>query len=318
VIVRTPGDDRVIARMRAELGVSAWNVVEIRPDDRHEKVPLATWARTQAATAAIRVDEASGEIELFIARAGTSDGTSETLASPGGGGDDRVLALRATEALRARGLNLDRPRDRAEPGALDLHRAAETPAPERPAANGHDEPPSERRLWIETAAAGLASPGGVGPSMGGWAALRVDLGRLASLSLLGLVPLTQPRVDGAEGTARIRTFLIGAAVDLRMTRPSWEVRGGAGLARSVTAMTGDTAQAGYGNFDDTAASFSPFARSSLHVAISERLYACAGMMVGVTAPRVVIRFGDRDAATWGRPWVLGTLGLELLVFGSRP
>ena len=57
--------------------------------------------------------------------------------------------------------------------------------------------------------------------------------------------------------------------------------------------------------------FTPLARTSLHAGLSPWLRLRAGVAGGVTLPAVRVAFGPREVASWGRPFVVASLALEL-------
>lgn len=115
VIVRVPRDAAVIARIRAELEANEWRVRELGPDSNSARAPLASLMTVANARAALRMQPERAAIELWVASESDAAGSGEVVALPGGELDDALLAVRATEALRARGLRLPR---RAEAGGL--------------------------------------------------------------------------------------------------------------------------------------------------------------------------------------------------------
>ncbi|HKP63158.1 MAG TPA: hypothetical protein VJV78_40755, partial [Polyangiales bacterium] len=106
VIVRVPKDAAVIARIRAELEVNDWRVRELGPDSNSARAPLAGLVTAAGARAALRMQPERPAIELWVASDGDAAGGGEVVSLPGDEHDDSLLAVRATEALRARGLRL--------------------------------------------------------------------------------------------------------------------------------------------------------------------------------------------------------------------
>jgi hypothetical protein len=112
LIVRVARDAAVVARIRAELEANDWNVREIGPDPASARGSLSALATSSRARAVLRMQPERGAIELWVSGEGDAAGSGEVLVVPRGERDDALLALRATEALRARGLRLQR---RSEP-----------------------------------------------------------------------------------------------------------------------------------------------------------------------------------------------------------
>jgi hypothetical protein len=337
LLVRSTGDEHLVARILAELGASGWSVTEVGPDAQLERAPLAELASARGVIAALRVRAADGTIELWIARApGAADGSLETLAAADA--DERVPALRVTEALRARGLSAARPRaapPREEPVAPKPQPEAQKPEPEpraepeaeveiadTPAREDEEvedlalEPetpprplPPLPRMWIELAPAGAISAGGIGPALDAFAGLRYQPATPWSVAVFALVPITSDRVTATEGSARVSTLLAGAGADLHVQSGRFElgVRGGAGAL--FTFMRGD-ARGGFRGVRETVVVAAIFAGPSLHLHLGGGFRLALRALGGVALPRVAVRFAEHDVAHWGRPFGVATLGVE--------
>jgi hypothetical protein len=381
LLVRTRGDARLVRRIRPELDANGWRVLEVGPDPELDAVPLAELAARHSATAAIRVQPARAQVELWMARAlGADGGALETLSVPGPRPNERVLALRVTETLRARWLKLgpattssdsasvsgpapaaaeSTPRkptqaqpaaDRepaaqrdAEPDAPAAPRGRETPpkrertqAPEkRPEADASEaqareaeedeEPEPENaapvaplrvpQLWLELAPALALSPGGVGPGLDVWASARLQLGSDWSLAALAIVPVWSAPMEEPEGSARVRMLMLGGAADYLLGARAWQLSAGLGVASLLSLMSGTT-EPPFDGKDVIVPAVGPFARAALHLDLTGGLRLCARALVGASFPEIRVRFAERDAARWGRPFFVATLGIELPLLGD--
>jgi hypothetical protein len=123
VIVRVHHDAAVIARIRAELEANDWRVRELGPDANSARAPLASLVIAANARAALRMQPERSAIELWVASEGDAAASGEVVALPSDERDEALLAVRATEALRARGLRLPR-RAEAAPVAAGSEAAA--------------------------------------------------------------------------------------------------------------------------------------------------------------------------------------------------
>lgn len=105
MLVRVAGDDRIATRLRAELRSHAWRVIELNPRGDQPQ-SLDTLAANRGATAALRARPRQLAVELWVAPQPGSDGagSDELIVATGVSADAGVLALRVSEALRARGL----------------------------------------------------------------------------------------------------------------------------------------------------------------------------------------------------------------------
>jgi hypothetical protein len=331
LLVRTEGDEPIVLLIRAELRASAWLVVEMGPDPRLAQTRLRDLSASQSAAAAIRVHPEQREIELWVAAArGSTEGTLETLSPEGARSDDRVLALRVTETLRARGLKLDRATEATPPPEPEPPPQPPQPptAKARPSAtaqsasdDGHSSSsqeereievaPATARLALEVAPATAFSAGGLKPSLDGWLALRLRLTRVWSIAGFGLAPFWSERLVGPEGSARISLSMFGGVTDLHLIRSRWELRVGAGVGGVLSLMKG-AAATGFIGADQTVTAVAPFGHVALTYALGTGGFRlCLGTVVGATFPELSVRFAMREAARWGRPFALGSLGIEI-------
>jgi hypothetical protein len=117
----------------------------------------------------------------------------------------------------------------------------------------------------------------------------------------------------------VRTWLAGSALEIEWARPSvLSFRSGAGAGAGVITMTGRGGP-GYRGQDDRVVTFTPFARSSLDVRLGQAVRLRSGVLLGTTLPRVRVAFGPREAASWGAPFVVATMAVELRLFAwDRP
>ena len=104
LVVRVPGDENIVRRLRAELSSYRFRVVELPPAKRAEA--LAQLADERAAHAALRAKPDAMAVEVWVRPSSAGAPTNEELVNAGPGRDATVLAVRVTEAMRARGLAL--------------------------------------------------------------------------------------------------------------------------------------------------------------------------------------------------------------------
>jgi hypothetical protein len=310
LLVRMPGDDGVVQRLRADLQGSQWRIVEIRPDERFEQPSLGASAEHERASAAIRVDARRGVIELWVLR---PDGpVEETIGSSDPQQSEQVLALRGAEALRARGLLVSRP-DPSRSEALNPPIAAETnpivDAP--PALPSQSERSDAPRLWLALGPGVLLSPGGVGPLPLAEVGLRLDFAERWSLCANGLLPVTEQSLAAAEGEADVRTSVVAGALDLEWARlPFGGIRSGVGAGAAVTAMSGTSDSPGFDVASETVTTLALLVDSSFHADLADWLRLRSSVVLGASLPEVSIRFGSREVASWGRPFFAASAVLE--------
>lgn len=327
LLVRTENDEGVMNRVRAELRTSAWQILELRVDDRLAQLPLGKLAAQQAVRAAVRFDATDARIELWIFR--PAGNVEAAVAGSGEREDDAIMALRIAEELRARGLDLG-PESALPDGAPEPAEAAtkSAPAPQKVPPNpapraaarvaaprrttGREARPFASALWLELGPALSGGPGGLGPSVAGWASVRLEVSPRWSGSILGLVPIVPQRPDGPEGSADISTYLAGASVDVAWLRTSrWRAGVGVGAAWAQSEMRG-AASSGYVGGHASVGALMPLGRATAQVQLGERWRLGVGGLGGVALPEVSVKFGDRVAGRWGRPALLATFDLHWL------
>jgi hypothetical protein len=335
LLLRTPGDEATIARLELEFGGGAFQIIEQKPGQRPPGETLGVAAERERVDAAVRVDAARGTVALWVRKA---DGfVEETFTAAGEPSASQVLAIRVAESLRARGLLLppaadpdpaptetppaatsETPRPAAAPQPVTPRSAASTaPVPIAREADADSEtasltaPARPRSRFALDLGPGVAlSPGGLGPLAVVELGVRVRLTHDLGLSLLGVVPLTRQSFAGDEGDADVTSYIVGSAFELEWAR--WwfgSIRSGAGGGASITRMSGRAAS-GFEGGDDTVAAFTPLALSSFQLGLSGSFDLRTAVVVGATLPEVQMAFGDREVASWGRPFVVATLGLE--------
>jgi hypothetical protein len=330
VIVRTARDAAIVMRVRTELATSAFEIVEIEAEPSTARAALSQLAAEHGASAVMRVRSEPTSIELWSRSAQSAEhGTIDLITVPDGETHgDEVLALRAVETLRARALALlpppsarpaepePEPDPEPEPSAPAAQPAPQTeedalePAqaftPEAPEAAA----PVTPQLWLELAPAVVLSPGGLGPQLGGLVSARAQLSAQVSIAGLAVVPLWRAELEADEGRARVATWLLGAAIDAHARLRAWELSGGAGIASALTPMSGSAA-APFEGVDQLETSAAPFLRGSLQLELGGSLRACLRALIGFALPEVAVSFEERDVASWGRPFALLSLGVEL-------
>ena len=104
LVVRVPGDENIVLRLRAELNSYRFHVIELPPAKRAEA--LSHVAEEREAQAAVRAKPDAMAVEVWVHPNGSGARTNEELVNAGPGRDPTVLAVRVTEAMRARGLVL--------------------------------------------------------------------------------------------------------------------------------------------------------------------------------------------------------------------
>jgi hypothetical protein len=310
LLVRTPGDDETISRLRPELSEGGWHILELRPDDRLEAEALGITAEREGVAAAVRIDVAHSSIELWVYRAEGS--IVETFTASRERSSGRVLAVRVAEALRARGLLLPpRPEqhvDEPAPDPVTAHRYTQVRLDEPPATDATVA--HALRFSVELGAGLALSPGGLAPLAVVDLGLRLELARVWSLSAIGVLPVSRQVVRGTEGEAVVASYVVGGLVELEWaTFRFGGLRSGLGVGATITAMSG-RASSGFEGQDDTVSVLTPLGRTSFHANLGSWLRLRTAVAIGATLPPVRIDFDAREAASWGNPFVIASVALE--------
>jgi hypothetical protein len=165
------------------------------------------------------------------------------------------------------------------------------------------------------------TPSGLGPAFDLWLDVRLQPYPTTSLSLFVLAPLLQTPIERAgQGSANVRTLLVGGSVDLHVPMHPLELSFGLGAGALFSSVTGTLAM---GNttlmpqavpLQRTAALL---VRAALSYQLVEQLRVTARVMAGVGVPELKIKFADDVVASSGLPLVIATLGLELALPWQR-
>jgi hypothetical protein len=176
---------------------------------------------------------------------------------------------------------------------------------------GAPEKPSPPTLRISFGPGVLVSPGGFAAS----AALDVGLAWMPSdhvgAAAFASIPLTRPRVTGDAGSADLAALLVGGGMRfLFATRAStWAPSADAGVAAVRLVLTA-TAGPGYRAADASAWTAAPFARVSLAFASTPMLRFRADLLTGIVTQSVAVKLAKQEVATFGRPLVLASAGVD--------
>jgi hypothetical protein len=224
---------------------------------------------------------------------------------PALGPDDATVAIRTVELLRA-SLFVRAPAPPAPPPAGILPRAAPpAAAPAVPRAA-----PAAPRFTVEAAAAILASPGGLTAAPALLLGARWRGAEPFGVGAFVLLPVLPARVSGAEGSAALRPFLVGAGPRLGARFGRWIPAAELGLGAAWLHTTGEGNAPYVGRTDDRVAAV-PYARAALALELGPRFALRAELLAGVALPPPRVGLADRVAARWGMPLWAPSIGCEV-------
>jgi hypothetical protein len=187
------------------------------------------------------------------------------------------------------------------------HTRGEVPAPPAVRELVRAEP---SRFSLRLSVAGYRSAPATGAELG-LAASAAALPRLR-LGVDAFVPLTRPALTGPEGRAELALSLVGAFVEASLTDPAAraDVMLGGGAWLGLLTLHGG-ADSPYVGGSVQVATLVPHLDLAGRARISRRIAFLARASGALSTPKVNVRFAGRDVATWGQPFVLGTMMLEV-------
>jgi hypothetical protein len=303
VLLVDPGSAPLTHRLREEIESLGLEVTVVPEGDAAE--PLEARARAANAVGAIRITgSGSGSVDMTILDRATGKTVSRHLAiaTPNDPTSAELVATRTVELLRASLMELEAPHPpRGDAAVTPEVRALASPTAE----------PAESTLAFAVGPAVVTSSR-LGPSLDVFVAvgLRTESGLGASLRVLA--PATGGALDGSEGriSAHAWKYRLGAAFEGPQLSELVSPRFEAGVA-VVTLATDGAARSPFRGVRQQSPSFGPWLSAGLRVKLARRLAILAAGDVTFLFPETVIRSAGREVATFGRPLVSGSAGLEL-------
>lgn len=298
-LVRTPGDQALMLRLRAELTALGWRVIE-RP--HRQGLALSNLARQTGAFAVIRAEPERRGVVLWVGDAATQrtdyEGEIEGRDLP----NDGVRALRAVEHLRALLVQLE---SRVPAADRDRHPTEISEEERSSTAGGAAEP----HLWLGAGPALSYSPGGIGPLVHAAVALSFEPSPSWAFGSNAAWPLHHDVSSIAEGRVQSQAALFGVFCDYALWTTSPELRLGIGAGMARLALRGETSDPYTG---EAAVLLSALvsARVGLVTALSPEWRLRSEADLGLSLPRLTAISVDREVLVWGRPLALGRVLLE--------
>lgn len=304
VLLAKEPSESLPSRVSAELRSLGFEVVSVGDDDATKSpTQLEAVARSSEALAAVRVVAVEGAVDLWIVNVRTHEIVVRRVVSP----DPTVAALRSVEALRASLIDLLALAPKTSTPHVPREAAAEvTGIP--PLAKEHDA----SRLGFELALGPAHATEYFDPSWHALGAFRWMWSGHWGLHAVGVAPLSSSRVTGEEGYARITFGLLGGGLTWQPLAESWWTPYiGGGLAGALLHSRGVPSAdfTGYSHFIFVAC---PYVRAGARFLRKGPWRIHFSLLAGISAPHPVLVFDGRTAGAWGRPLLLGTLGVELV------
>ncbi|WP_437654403.1 hypothetical protein [Sorangium sp. So ce1182] len=316
IAVVCPPGDRFGLRVVAELESLGFRAAILDPaaDGPASRASLEASAREAGAIAAIRAVPSGRGVEVWIADRVTGKTVLREMAHGAGdaGAPDRdaALALRVVELLRASLLetSLPAPPPGELPATPEIREKLRVPPPAALAAS--PSPPSPA-LRVSLAPGALLSPGGLG------AAASLDLGLAVMPSEhVGVVafaafPLTSARLEQPQLSVDLSVQLTGAGVRFTTRADRWAPSADIGLAVVSLQGAGMVVTSGFSDSESSAMTLAPFMRLGLAFAVTPSFRLRADVLASVVAQGVSFQTVEHHIATWGRPIMLSSAGVDL-------
>jgi len=325
IVLIGPGTAASVAeRLKTELTALGFEVVEAaEPEQPGAGRELETVGRSLGAAAAVRLVPADGSAEVWIADRATGKTLVRERVAPQDAGmqSDLVVSVRTVELLRASLLELDVPPEPpVEPpppptrGEAVSDRAGAGNSAKR--ASQPVEPPVRGRevVGVELGTGLVASPGGLGPAPALLLGAHWMPSAVIGASVLAVLPPFTSTVEDKEGAAEVRASLAsgGLRIVLGSVQSRWVNAWELGLAGEWLHVAG-AANPPFRAHTTNLFTWGPYVRAGAGFALGTHARLRSDLLVGAAYPRPVVAFAGREVATWGRPCVVGSLGVEALL-----
>jgi len=267
-------------------------------------------ARVPGAIATVRVGSGdAGVVELSMIDRATGKVFARRLvvATPDEPLTIELVATRTVELLRAALIDVPSPPPPAPPKATP-QRDADAPAP-----LAHEQATPTRSATLSLLGGpALLYRAGFRPGAHVAATLTYMSSARVGVSAAALIPVLPARLTGEEGDVEVSATSYRLSGVAEVLPPSWPVglRLSLGVALNRLYVAG-AAHSPYLAADEHVVTWSPVAATGLRLPLGSAVSVAAEAAAFIDYPRTVVRLAGREAATWGRPTLVGSLGLEI-------
>ena len=297
--------DPLVRRVAAELHSLGFDVVTASDDEAVKSAPqMEGIAQSSDAVAAVRVAIGDASIDLWIVNVRTHETVLRHVVS---GKDATVAALRSVEALRV--------------SLIDLQALVPPPEPERPRPppETHDVvvvpqplPPRRGTFGLELGLGAASGMGGFGASMHAMGQVEWMAGPHWGVHALGVAPLMSSRLSASEGSAQVTFGILGSGLTWQpILSSSVTPHLGIGLS-GILLYTRGVPSNGFVGYSQVNLTAAPYLRAGSSFALAASWRLSADLLAAAAFPEPAVYFADRKASSWGRPLLLGTVGIEVL------
>ena len=316
LLVIDQSDDPFAERIRAELANLGLQVITAETWRTGEPVvALDAATRVAQAAAGIRMIHSRKGVEIWMADQPTGRSLLRQLIVDERAGEPNqgLVALQTAELLRTSLLAPPPPRSKP-PEPAPAPASSPPPAPAAAVVVAGPAPAPGARAGVQMAFGALFSPNAGDAAVQTWLSLYRFLTDQWALALDVSAPVRNASLSGPEGSARISTFLAGAALftSYEDRKNGVYVSGGAGAG--VLRIEADgTAVQPFLSQDRSIVTGAVYARGDAGLEAASWLRFGVRGVVGATTSKVAVRFAGNEAGSWGRPF-LGAMAIAELTW----
>ena len=318
IVVATDVDTKLVRQMSAELAAEGFDVIVMAASSAPQKSTIESMAQASGARAVVTVDEQGHVVRLWLAESPAS--TMIEVAKFGATGtsddDDRVVSVRAAEALHAATIKLEKKlaalssaSSSASMSAITAASSSASPSSSTstlPHAVAPVEVPKSPSSGFGFGIAFVTSPGGIGPMTDLSMSAFRRIGDAWSIGAFVHAPLGGPNLTGPEGSASAHVFMVGGDFGRTIGREGGDVhaRISIGIAAASLSFSGNASSPYVSAFDSVWTAI-PFVRGGFAYDVLPLSFR-TDVTFGVAMPEPTASFAGREVAHWGRPLVIVT------------
>jgi hypothetical protein len=299
ILLMAAADDPTAMRVAAEIRASGLAVRGVQgvsssgPDS-----DVALQSRLAEALGAVEIDSAAGQIWIWTVD--ESNGQIVLRSVVRLNDDPAVVALRVVEALRA------------SLKELDWSAPRKTVPPLLPAPDHASAPAAATPRLSATLGPALAWGGGqFGGSLEGLGSVYWLWAPRWGAEVLGIFPLTDAQRVVSAGSGTLAFGLVAGGIRARALTAGWcAVDVSLGIGAAVVHTKGFP-NAGFSGSDATTWVATPYTRVGYSVSIAPHFWLLADVVGSFAIPRSTFTFAG-EAASWGTPLLLASVGVEVV------
>ena len=322
--------DGIGKQIEAELAAQGFRVVlEPAPEPFRGPADIEAAAREASAMGAVYVVMSQLGVEVWLVDRVTGKTLSRDVLGVSEGDEERVVAVRVVELLRATLLELELPEQtQGEVEATPQLRAVASLPSTRPAEDARVEPaPVTHGPWPSATTAGFLFDGAIGINWSVGAIGAAPLGALGAfwqpkprvaVGLSGLVPIRGANVSGFEGSASVATWQLTTGTRIyplggnHAVEPSF----GAGLGIIWFQIEGTRAATRYVATSEQLLVASPHLDVGVRWRLSGDISLRSSLGANYAFPEPAVQFAGTPIVTLARPLLSWTFGIEWRAIGD--